>query len=112
MADFRVPACLAAAMTLGASCPSARAADILLLQQTVPPDQPGTAFLLIDRDRLLLARAKKEKGSEHTVEVTLAGEPPLTLTLRCIDQAAARQLLDALRANGPAQLDVTARCRL
>ena len=43
---------------------------------------------------------------------SLDAQPPVTLSLRCIDQAAARQLVDALRPGGPALLDVTGRCRL
>ncbi|MEK0084486.1 hypothetical protein [Benzoatithermus flavus] len=104
-------AAVVAAATLAAPSP-VRAADMLLLQQTLQPDQPGTAFLQIDRDRLVLARARKEKGFEHTLELTLMGEPPLVVTVRCIDQAATRQLLDALRPGTLPQLDVTARCRL
>jgi hypothetical protein len=103
---------LAATAALAFPPLTARAADMLLLQQIVQPDQSGTAFLQIDRARLVLARAKKQKGFEHTVELTLAGEPPLSVMVRCIDQAATRQLLEALRPGGPPQLDVTARCRL
>lgn len=108
---LRSLAAVVAAAALAAPAPG-RAADMLLLQQTLQPDQPGTAFLQLDRDRLVLARARKEKGFEHTLELTLTSEPPLVVTVRCIDQAATRQLLDALRPNGPPQLDVTARCRL
>jgi hypothetical protein len=96
---------------LSGSVPAARA-DALLLQQAVPADQAGNVFLLIERARLVLARVRKEKGREHALELTLAGEPTVTVTLRCVDQAAARQVLDALRAPpGVPLLDVTARCR-
>lgn len=87
-------------------------ADTLVLEQIVPADAGGTAFLLIDRDRLALARVVKEKGTAHAVELTLATEPTITLSLHCSDQAAARQVLDALRAPGVRSLDVTSRCRL
>jgi hypothetical protein len=114
MPGFRLPMVSLAfslAVLPGAS-PPARA-DTLLLQQAVPADQAGTAFLLIDRARLVLVRARKEKGLEHTLEVTLTGEPaPVTVSLRCVDQAATRQVLDALRTPGLPLLDVTARCRL
>ena len=90
----------------------ARAQDAILLQQSLQPDESGLASVLIDRHRLLLVRTKKEKGAQHVVEVTLDAQPPVTLSLRCIDQAAARQLVDALRPGGPALLDVTGRCRL
>jgi hypothetical protein len=91
---------------------AARAQDTILLQQTLLPDESGIAFVLIDRTRLLVVRVKKEKGTAHVVEVTLAAEPPFTFSLRCVDQAAARQVVDALRAGGPAMLDVSGRCRL
>lgn len=100
--------CLLAAIVLA---PVARA-DMLVLEQIVPADAGGTAFLLIDRDRLALARVRKEKGTAHVVELTLATEPTITLSLNCSDQAAARQLLDALRAPGMRSIDVTSRCRL
>lgn len=83
----------------------------LLLQQSVPADQAGVTKLAIDRARIVLVRVRQEKGPAQIVEVTLATEPVTTLTLRCVDPAAASQLLDALRGAGPPVLDVTARCR-
>lgn len=90
----------------------AQARDLLLLQQTLLPDETGTASLLIDRDRILLVRGKKAKGAAQLVEVILTAQPLLTVELRCVDQAAARQLIDALRLGGPATLDVSGRCQL
>ena len=90
----------------------AQAQDAVLLQQSLQPDEAGLASVLIDRHRLLLVRMKKEKGVQHVIEVVLDAQPPVTLSLRCIDQAAARQLVDALRPGGPAILDITGRCRL
>ena len=40
----------------------AEAQDPLLLQQALLPDEVGTASMLVDRDRVLLVRAKKAKG--------------------------------------------------
>lgn len=90
----------------------AQARDLLLLQQTLLPDEAGTASLLIDRDRILLVRGKKAKGTAQLVEVILTAQPPLTVELHCVDQAAARQLIDALRLGGPVTLDVSGRCQL
>lgn len=90
----------------------AQARDPLLLLQTLLPDEAGTASLLIDRDRVLLVRGQQARGATQTVEVTLTAQPPATVEIRCIDQAAARQLIDALRLGGPATLDVSGRCRL
>lgn len=98
-------------ISLAAAVP-AWAQDAILLQQGLRPDEAGLASVLIDRHRLLLVRTKKEKGVQHVVEVTLEAQPPVTLSLRCIDQASARQLVDALRPGGPALLDLTGRCRL
>lgn len=86
-------------------------AELLLLQQAVPADGTGIASLAIDRARIALVRVRQEKGPAQLVEITLATEPVTTLTLRCIDPAAAGQLLDMLRGAGPAVLDITARCR-
>jgi hypothetical protein len=101
-------------LAIGASPlgPEAQAADMVLLQQNVVPDQAGVAFLMIDRDRLVAVRARKEKGFEHVIELTLVAEPVATLSLRCVDQAATRQVLDALRPRGTAALDISGRCRL
>jgi hypothetical protein len=110
MPGCRLPFSLAlSCAVLSGSLPAQ--ADTLLLQQAVPADQAGNAFLLIDRARLVLVQARKEKGLEHTLEITLTGEPPIEVSLRCVDQAAARQMLDALRTPGLPLLDVTARCR-
>jgi hypothetical protein len=103
---------LAVASALALILPAAaRAGDVLLLQQALEPDRPGTAYVQLDRDRVVLVRALKQRDLEHTVEITLAGEPPSAVTVHCIDPAATRQLLDALRPGGPPILDVTARCK-
>jgi hypothetical protein len=111
---MRHPRLLAGLLVVGASPPGpgAHAADMVLLQQNVVPDQAGIAFLMIDRERLVAARARKEKGFEHVLEITLMAEPVVTLSLRCVDQAATRQVLDALRPRGAPTLDVSGRCRL
>jgi hypothetical protein len=104
-------AAVASVACLAASSAS-HAADPVVLQQAVLPDQTGLAYLAVDRDRVLFVEVRKEKGFEHTLEVALAAEPVVRLKLRCVDQAAARQVLDALRPGGAAVLDVSGRCRL
>jgi hypothetical protein len=104
---------LAVALLAGlAAAPASHAADTVVLQQNVLPDQAGVAYLMVDRDHLLFAQVTKEEGYEHVVEAALAAEPVVRLSLRCVDQAAARQVLDALRPGGAAVLDVSGRCRL
>ncbi len=90
---------------------SGAAADILMLQQTVRPDEAATVALVVDRDRLLTARIRQGTKPPYKVEMTLVGEPNLTLTVHCQDLAGARQLLDTLRTRGTATLDVSGRCR-
>ena len=85
--------------------------EMLMLLQNLPVDQAGTRSLLLDRTRIVLVRARQEKGQGAAVEVVLATQPPMTTLLRCVDRAAADQLVDFLRAGGPGILDVTARCR-
>jgi hypothetical protein len=94
------------------AAPPSHAADPVVFQQNVLPDQTGVAYLMVNRDELLFAQVTKGEGYEHMVEVALAAEPVTRLKLRCFDQAAARQVLDALRPGGAAVLDVSGRCRL
>lgn len=110
MPELRLPAlCLPATVLALVALPAH--GELLLLQQSVPADQAGVTTLAIDRARIALVRARQEKGLAQIVEVTLATEPATTVTLRCVDPAAASQLLDALRGAGPQVLDMTARCR-
>jgi hypothetical protein len=105
------PLAVASVACLAATSPS-RAADTVVLQQSVLPDQTGLAYLMVNRDRVLFVEVRRAEGFEHTLEITLAAEPVVRLSLRCVDQAAARQVLDALRPGGAAVLDVSGRCRL
>ena len=105
------PLAVASVACLAATSPS-RAADTVVLQQSVLPDQTGLAYLMVDRDRVLFVEVRKAEGFEHTLEITVAAEPVVRLSPRCVDQAAARQVLDALRPGGAAVLDVSRRCRL
>ncbi|MFO1036021.1 MAG: hypothetical protein U1E45_04180 [Geminicoccaceae bacterium] len=84
----------------------------LLLQQAVPANGAGTAYLMLERDRLITVRARKEKSGAYAIEITLAADPPIVQTIRCTDPAATRQIIDALRVGGEAVLDVTGRCEL
>lgn len=88
-----------------------RAGDMLLLQQTVQPEEAASAYLQIDRERIAVAEARKDKQKAFVVQITLIGQPPIVLSVRCQDQAGARQLLDALRPGALANLDVSGRCR-
>lgn len=99
---------------LAASPPAttARAGDLLLLQQLVPGNQSGTVFLMLDRGRISRATATRSGTLEHTIEIRLATDPPETVTLRCNDEAITRQLLNTLRGSAESMLDVTGRCRL
>jgi hypothetical protein len=99
---------LAAATALG---PPAAAGDMLLLQRTAPPDEAASPVLLVDRDRVVLARIRQGADPRLTVEVTLTGEPNLAVSVSCEDLASARQVLEALRPRGPSTLDVSGRCQ-
>lgn len=86
------------------------AADMLMLQQTVLPDEAASVALLVDRERVAVVRLRQGTKPAYAVEITLAAEPNLVLTVSCQDVAGARQVLDALRSRGPATLDVSGRC--
>lgn len=105
----RLIACSASLATLLTVTPG-ETAELILLQRNIAPDVSGTTFLMLDRNRILLVRVRKEEGLEHQIEIGLAAEPTITIKLRCIDPAVTRQVLDALRTGGPPVLDVTARC--
>lgn len=106
------PLGLAGLAFLCASAGTALAGDLLLLQQSIPGNQSGTVFLMLDRGRISRATATRSGALEHTIEIRLATDPPETITLRCNDEAITRQLLNALRSNAESMLDVTGRCRL
>ena len=99
------------AAAIAAHTVSGAAADTLMLQQKVRPDEAATDALVVDRDRLLTARIRQGAKPPYKVEMTLVGEPNLALTVYCQDLAGARQVLDALRTRGAAILDVSGRCR-
>jgi hypothetical protein len=96
---------------LALSVPAARATDLLLLQQTVLPDETAPVLMQIDRQRPAVAQVRKDKQKAYLVEITLVGQPAIVLSVRCQDLAGARQLLDALRPGGSSTLDVSGRCR-
>jgi hypothetical protein len=86
------------------------AADMLMLQQTVLPDEAASVALLVDRERVAVVRLRQGTKPAYLVEITLAAQPNLVVTVNCQDVAGARQVLDALRSRGPATLDVSGRC--
>jgi hypothetical protein len=88
----------------------AAAADMLQLQQTVLPDENATVALFVDRDRVATARLRQGAKPPFVVEVTLIGEPNISLAVNCKELAGARQVFDALRTRSPAMLDVSGRC--
>ena len=92
-----------------AAAPAA-AADMLLLQQTVLPEEAASVVLMVDRERVAVARLIQRPRSAYLVEITLIGEPNLQLDISCQNMAGARQVLDALRARSIPMLDVSGRC--
>ncbi len=109
----RYLAVLAALLGTIALTRDASAADMLLLQQRPEGEKDVAAYVMLDRERISLVRVTRRNGLEHRVEVTLDPEDDPRVELRCADLAAARQVLDALRPGaGPAELDLTGRCRI
>lgn len=105
-------ASLAPALALLATAPAARAApDPVLIQQAVEPTKAGGVLLQIDRNRIATVVVDKTAGAEHVVSITMDRDQKPRFVLRCVDFAAARSVLDALRLDGPPMLDVTGRCR-
>lgn len=102
---------LAIGLAVGAGPPLASAADLVQLQQTLRPGSAGRTLVLIDRSRISSIVVERGTGQEETVSITLDPETKPRFTIRCIDEAATRQLVDSLRS-GVSVLDVTARCRL
>ena len=92
-----------------AAAPAA-AADMLLLQQTVLPEAAASVVLMVDRERVAVARLLQRPKSTYLVEITLIGEPNIQLGVTCQNVASARQVLDALRARSIPTLDVSGRC--
>jgi hypothetical protein len=89
---------------------AASAMDALLLQQTVLPDEQAAVQLLVDRDRVALAQLRQAGKDSYVVELTLVGDPNLTVRVTCRDLAGGRQVIDALRPRGAQILDVSGRC--
>lgn len=88
----------------------AAATDMLLLQQTVLPDESAPIVLMVDRDRIASALIRQAAKPGYVVEITLVAEPNIVLDVNCQDVAGARQVVDALRPRGLSTLDVSGRC--
>ncbi|MDW8371057.1 MAG: hypothetical protein RMK81_12350 [Geminicoccaceae bacterium] len=101
----------AAAVLLVGALPAAAAPDPVQIQQVVEPTRAGGVLLQIDRNRIATVVIDKSQGQEHIVSITMDRDQKPRFVLRCIDLAAARLVLDALRADGVPVLDVTGRCR-
>lgn len=87
------------------------APDMVLLQQAVEPSKAGGVLLQIDRNRIATVVVDKGPGAEHVLSITMDRDQKPRFVLRCVDLASARMVLDSLRQDGPANLDVTGRCR-
>jgi hypothetical protein len=67
-------------------------------------------IMLVNRERVAVAQLRQAAKNGYVLEVTLVGEPNVTLRVTCQDVAAGRQVVDALRPRGVATLDVSGRC--
>lgn len=104
-------AALTMAMVLAAT--RASAADMLVLQARTEGEGKGAVLVMLDRERVSLVRVAPRGGTEYRIEVTQDPEDDPAVEIRCADLAAARQVLEALRPGaGPAELDLTGRCRI
>ncbi len=100
------------ALSIATFSPAARAApDPVLLQQAVEPTKAGGVLMQIDRNRIATVVVDKTAGAEHIVSITMDRDQKPRFVLRCVDLASARMVLDALRLDGPPNLDLTGRCR-
>ncbi|MCS6877284.1 MAG: hypothetical protein N2038_03605 [Geminicoccaceae bacterium] len=108
----RLFASIASVCVFVALCGRARAApDPVQLQQVVEPNRPGGVLLQIDRNRIATVVVDKTAGQEHVVSITMDRDQKPRFVLRCVDLAAARLVLEALRVDGPPNVDLTGRCR-
>lgn len=100
------------ALALSTLAPSVWAApDPVLFQQSVEPTKAGGVLIQIDRNRIASVVVDKSVGAEHVVSITMDRDQKPRFVLRCVDLASARLVLEALRVDGPANVDVTGRCR-
>jgi len=102
---------LPALVTIATASAALAAPDPVLLQQAVEPTKAGAVLMQIDRNRIAAVVVDKTAGAEHVVSITMDQNQKPRFVLRCVDFAAARSVLDALRVGGPTMLDVTGRCR-
>lgn len=91
--------------------PAAAAPDPVQIQQVLEPTRAGGVLLQIDRNRIATVVIDKSQGQEHVVSITMDRDQKPRFVLRCVDLAAARLVLDVLRADAAPVLDVTGRCR-
>jgi hypothetical protein len=107
---MRAHLALTALTALVAGAAPAAAADLLFLQQTVLPEETAPVMLVVDRERVAMALLRQAARNRFVVEVTLVGQPNLTLSVTCQDVAGGRQVVDALRPRGITTLDLSGRC--
>ena len=110
MSPFGIAVWLSSLTVLAHAAKGVNATDLLLLQQAVLPEEAPRMQLLLDRERVVVAELRKEAKPPYLVHITLEGQPLIVLNVRCQDVAGARQVLDALRPRGLANLDVSGRC--
>ncbi|MFO1070180.1 MAG: hypothetical protein U1E14_16830 [Geminicoccaceae bacterium] len=102
-------ALLLAALLLAPSL--AAAADLVEIRRVMPPGEPGTTSLVLNRDAVTAIAVEQQKGTAVTIEVTLDPQAKQRFAIRCIDIGSARMVVDVLAARGGAALvDVSGRC--
>ena len=89
----------------------ALAADLVELRRVLPPGEPGTTSLVLNRDGITAVTVEQTKGQSVSVEITLDPQAKQRFTVRCVDIGSARMVVDLLAARGgPALADVSGRC--
>lgn len=91
--------------------PAAAAPDMVILQQAVDVTRSGGVLLQIDRNRIATVVVDKAQGAEHVLSITMDRDQKPRFVLRCVDLASARLVLEALKPEGPVNLEITGRCR-
>jgi hypothetical protein len=86
---------------------------LLLLEWTAEKGQKGTAFLALDRERIVAVHARQRDDFAQTVEVLMDAQEGERFEFRCKDAAAARGLVEVLRLREPgASTNLTGSCLL
>jgi hypothetical protein len=86
------------------------AADLVVLQQSIPADRTGRPFLMLDRERISAVMVERSDAFRHRIAITMDPEREARFIITCMDEASTRLVLDALRGGGPPAVDLTQRC--